>query len=223
MKNILLTLLILVWTAKLSAQQINNGFFNKTEAKNALALSFDLDPAFFIGLEYERIFDINIKNFSRKLNAKVGVKTYGVYTDVNYGVHVFAFGQSDWNAIVNLAGETKFSSNAVSNGTAHNVIVSLMPGYFKEKWYLGAELMLKKGIAQHFKHTDEYKNNHTSVVDGWYDTDLMYYYFSLNTGFKLGEKVDLNFRVGYRATADFKTYSPYLVPFFLNLGVRYQF
>ncbi len=224
MKKISLTIFVLVlWLTNSDAQQISNGFFNQSEAKNSLSISFDLDPSFYIGLEYDRIFDLNIKNFSRKLNAQVGVKTYGAYTDINYGVSMFALADSKWNIILNLAGETKFSSNYVNNATGFNFIFSAMPGFFKEKWYLGLELMYKNGVAQYLKHTPAYKLEQPTVQDGWYDTGLMYYYFSLNAGFRFSERTETNIRIGYRTTSDFTAYPPYIFPYFLDINFRYRF
>ena len=225
MKKYILILTIVAFAYASQAQQINNAFFNKVEKKNAVSFNFDLDPSLFWGFGYNRVFDLKIGNFERKLNTQIGLKTFQFnYADVNLGVNMFILKkESRFNILSNIGMEYKYNKNRVHKTSAFNGVVSIMPGYFAEKWYFGAEIMYKITIAENFVHTDYYKEMYPDVKDSWYKPELSYFSFSANTGIKIKNTVDINLRGGIRYMSDFKDYSPYIFPYFVDLTVAYRF
>lgn len=93
-------------------------------------------------------------------------------------------------------------------------------GYYREKWFLAAELGSDNALGTHLKHTDAYKGNYSAVVDGWYQTTGANLFFGLNTGLSL-KKVDWLLSAGY-ITADRFRAKPTL-PFYAKLGLNYRF
>ena len=98
--------------------------------------------------------------------------------------------------------------------------ISATAGYYKKKWFAGAELGFDKAIVTHFKHTAVYKTNYPEVQDGWFETSTggnLYYGFRGGVSFK---KQDIYLRVGKLVEQDLKT-NP-LVPFYGEMGINFR-
>lgn len=98
--------------------------------------------------------------------------------------------------------------------------ISVAGGYYKKKWFAGAEVGFDKAIVTHFKHTAAYKANYPSVQDGWFDPSTggnLYYGIRGGVSFK---KQDIYLRFGKLTEQDLKT-SP-LLPFYGEMGVNFR-
>lgn len=99
--------------------------------------------------------------------------------------------------------------------------ISAAAGYYKQKWFAGAELGFDKAIVTHFKHTAAYKANYPGVQDGWFEPATggnLYYGIRSGLSFK---KQDIYLRFGKLTEQDLKT-SP-LFPFYGEIGVNFRF
>jgi hypothetical protein len=225
MKKIMSLLMVWFTFHTVKAQHINNAFAFKSEKKHAMMLNLELDPAFFWGIAYNRSIDLKIGNFERRLSAQLGWKSYQFnYNDLNLNLFSTLFhADQKFNLILNGGIENKYLENKVHQANIYNWIVSIMPGYYAHKWYVGAEIQHKWLHGAKYEHTDFYREIFPEVKDGWYSYRNTYWNLSLNTGVKLSNSFDIDLRAGYRFVHDFKNYAPYVNPYFANLAINYRF
>jgi hypothetical protein len=225
MKKAVLLLMILTIVQSLSAQHINNVFAFKAEQKSAMMMNLELDPALFWGISYNRSFDLKIGEFERRVSAQSGWKSYQFnYNDLNLNLFTTAWNpKNKLNMILNFGAENKYLENKIHQANVYNWVLSIMPGYFTDQWYVGAEIQHKWLYGVKYEHTDFYKEIYPEVKDGWYYYKNAYWNLSLNAGVKLTASFDIDLRAGYRFTDDFENYEPYLNPYFGNVALNYRF
>lgn len=226
MKKLVITGMLLVIVQVTHAQHINNVFAFKTEKKHSMMLNLELDPALFWGITYNRGFDVKLGSFERRLIGQIGWKTFQFnYNDLNLNFQTTLVPkQVKPNVIVNFGAENKYLENKVHQANIYNWVVSMMPGYFKERWYIGTELLYKWLFRAKYDHTDFYKEIYPEVVDDeWYSYKNAYWNFSLNVGARLSKQVDFDVRAGYRFSSDFSNYQPYIQPYFGDLAINFRF
>lgn len=95
-------------------------------------------------------------------------------------------------------------------------------GYYRKKWFLGADLGFDKAIVTNFKHSEWYKKNiYDKVQDGWYEPATGgNFYYGFQGGFSM-RKVDVTLKAGKVLQQDFK--SQPLLPFYGQFGVNFRF
>lgn len=91
-------------------------------------------------------------------------------------------------------------------------------GYYRHRWFVGAEVGFDKAIVTHFKHSAAYKAQYPGVVNGWYETSTGgNFYYGLQAGFTF-RKVEAWLKGGKSLEQDFET-KP-LVPVYAQVGVN---
>ncbi|MCT4664074.1 MAG: hypothetical protein N4A45_02430 [Flavobacteriales bacterium] len=224
MKNTITFFVFLAFTNSVIAQQINNIFAFRNDNKNSVSIHLEMDPALVGGISYSRVMNLSLGKSSKKILGNIGWKTYQMnYSDFNINLSTTVLNNTSFNMIVNIGAENKFLKNTVHKANIQNIIVSLMPGYFSDKWYMGIELMHKRLLGAYFKHTDYYRSIFPNVKDGWYNYENNYWNLSLNCGARMAKNWDMDLRVGYRMPSNFKSYKPYLIPYFVNIGINHRF
>lgn len=221
---VIATFLISMVGPSLEAQHVDDGFFREREEQNTIALSAEMDPALFWGLRYGRAIPFAAGGFASTMQIQAGVKSYTFdYTDLHGSVQIFLLGNRRFNIIGHAGLEGKYSTNMVHRAYAVNGILGVMPGYFGGRWYGGAEILYKRGLANHLAHTSYYREIYPDVQDGWYSSRMAYLFLSLNGGYRITPRLALSLRAGLRFTTDFENYSPYLIPYCGNLALIYGF
>jgi hypothetical protein len=225
MKKILIIVLMSVFiTCNVTAQHINNIFAFKSEKNNSLLINLEFDPAIFWGITYNRNIDVSIGDFKRTIVGQVGWKTYRFnYNDLNLNFFSAVSRNSSFNIITNIGAENKYLENTVHKANIYHWVVGLMPGYYSDRWYVGVEGLSKWLIGAKFTHTEYYREVYPEVKDGWYSYRNGYVHLSLNLGAKISDRLDVDFRAGYRFTHDFKDYQPYIIPYFTNTAFNFRF
>lgn len=95
-------------------------------------------------------------------------------------------------------------------------------GYYRKKWFLGAESGFDKAIVTNFKHSEWFRENiYDYVQDGWYEPATGgNFYYGLQAGYSL-KKIDITVKAGKILLQDFK--SRPLLPFYGQVGVNVSF
>ena len=95
-------------------------------------------------------------------------------------------------------------------------------GYYRERWFIGAEAGFDKAIVTHFNHSDWYRKNiYDQARDGWYEPATGgNFYYALLGGYSM-KKVDFTLKAGKLLQQDFKTQP--MLPFYGQLGVNFRF
>jgi hypothetical protein len=157
------------------------------------------------------------------LNIQGKFRTYTFdYFDIDANASAFVLNDGLFNTLLNIGLGHKYATNDVHHANVLSAEISAMPGFFTKKWALGLDMRFKQGL-QHLRHTNYYKEIYPKVKDGLYTAPDSYLYFALNGGYNFSDYVELVLRVGYRLSTHFKNYEPYLIPYFANIGMIYNF
>ncbi|MBZ4188855.1 hypothetical protein [Niabella beijingensis] len=93
-------------------------------------------------------------------------------------------------------------------------------GYYRPRWFAGAEAGFDKAIATHFKHSHQYREEYPEVKDGWYEPATGgNFYYGLQTGISF-KRYDLTLKGGNILAQDFK--SKPILPFYAQLGCNFR-
>lgn len=94
-------------------------------------------------------------------------------------------------------------------------------GYYKKRWFAGAEVGFDKAIVTHFKHSSIFKSDYPAVKDGWYEPATGgNFSYGVQGGYSF-KRSDITLKAGKILAEDFKT-KPTL-PFYLQLGYNIRF
>lgn len=94
-------------------------------------------------------------------------------------------------------------------------------GYYKKKWFVASEVGFDKAIVTNFKHSQIFKENFPTVVDGWYEPDTGgNFYYNVQIGYSFKQS-DVYVKAGKVLTEDFKT-TP-TIPFSAQVGYNIKF
>jgi hypothetical protein len=94
-------------------------------------------------------------------------------------------------------------------------------GYYKPRWYLAGEVSFDKAIVTHTKHLPAALENNPDLTTGWYIPTGGNFVYGIQTGIALGERNNLNLKIGRVVSQNFKT-EP-LIPFYLQIGYSRRF
>ncbi|MGK2861812.1 MAG: hypothetical protein ACSLE0_07740 [Chitinophagaceae bacterium] len=89
-------------------------------------------------------------------------------------------------------------------------------GYYKPRWFVGAEAGFDKAIVTHFKHSNKYSDQFPGVNNGWYEpASGGNFSYGIQAGYSFRQN-DITLKLGKTITEDFKT-TP-LFPIYAQLG-----
>lgn len=94
-------------------------------------------------------------------------------------------------------------------------------GYYKSRWYMAGEVSFDKAIVTHIKHLPVALENNPDLTTGWYIPTGGNFAYGIQSGLVLGQKNDLNLKIGRVISQNFKT-APTL-PFYSQLGYYRRF
>lgn len=93
-------------------------------------------------------------------------------------------------------------------------------GYYRPKWFAGAEVGFDKAIVTHFQHSEKYKETYPDVKNGWYEPSTGgNFYYGVQGGYSFRNQ-EIYLRGGSVVSQDFRT-KP-LLPFYVQLGYNYK-
>ncbi len=97
----------------------------------------------------------------------------------------------------------------------------LTVGYFAPKWHLAAEFGYDQFIATHIKHSDLLYSNYEQLENGWYMNTGGQWYYGLQGGKTLGNRLELTYKAG--ATNSKGDHVNAMLPYYLQLGLVWRF
>jgi hypothetical protein len=220
-KQIALLAIVLLAINAASAQTTSPVFFNhdNNARKNTVGLGFTYENTLYAAVGYNRV--VKIKHRNLDLGLEYGSPILLV-TDrsqriaVNGSIYLL---NSDFNILSQLGISTNFYEDVLSKGVFMNGYIGLYPGYFKETYFVSAELSYKNNIFTTFNFTD------ISPVQG---NDVVYnttgnFYFGAYGGVFIKERLEMKARVFYNMPRDFQNYPPYTQNFGFNICLNYWF
>ena len=230
LKNFFIILsLLCLFGGKVHSQHLESHYFQKqSEQKNVAQLVFDWNPTLILGLGYGRVLPVNFGSFNRNIFVNLGfsVPIFLIPAadtgTIKLGGSMFVF-KNSWNIKVGLGLRAQAFDNNISKGSDFSGQIDLYPGYFAQSWSVALQLSYRSVFLTHLTHHQSYKDNFESVQDGWYDSMASHFFFALTGSVFLGDRVSINLRAGVRVAGNFKSYSPYLLPWIFSLGTEFWF
>jgi hypothetical protein len=216
MRNILIiTILLYLLSNTLNAQNINWRAFNQ-EQKQIIGINAGLDYGLTYGV-----------NYGRKLNTKLPMVLNGelsfpsgnkVLEDfkVKMGVQCEVIHSGNFSATLKVNGIFRRFENDYARLLNFGSEFAGVAGYYKPRWYVAGELSFDKAIITHIKHLPAAIENNPDLTTGWYIPTGGNFAYGIQSGIALGEKNDLNLKIGRVISQNFKT-EPTL-PFYLQIG-----
>lgn len=203
----------------MNAQVIN---WENLSQNNIASVNIGTEYGVVSGLSYG--YKIAEGNFPYLINTEIsfpfGEKRLDDFK-VKLGGQIRMLKLSHFNLSIKMQGVFRVYNNDFVKISNFGSDFSTTIGYYKQKWFTGAEIGFDKAIVSHFKHTDLYKSNYPDVKDGWYEPSTGgNFYYNVKGGYSFG-KNDIVLSVGKVISQDFKT-AP-LFPIFTQLSYNRKF
>ena len=90
-------------------------------------------------------------------------------------------------------------------------------GYYAETWHAAGEFGFDKAVTTNLIHSDVMKSYYPAIRDGWYVPTGGHYYYGVQAGKTLTDRLDLGLRIG-ETRAQFDDYNA-AIPYYLQLGL----
>ena len=98
---------------------------------------------------------------------------------------------------------------------------SVILGYYKPKWHFAGEFGYDNSSFTHLTHSDEMKENFSSISDGWFGASGGYFRYGIQGSKTIHPSFEISVRVG-GTMAKFKDKNP-ILPFYGQIGLSYWF
>jgi hypothetical protein len=221
MKNILIiTILIYLLSNTINAQNINWRAFNQ-EQKHIFGINTGLDFGVTYGVNYGRKLNTKLPMIlAGELSVPSGNKVLEDFK-VKMGVQIEVIHAGNFSATLKVNGIFRRFENDYARLLNFGSEFAGMAGYYKPRWYVAGELSFDKAIITHIKHQPNALENNPDLTSGWYIPTGGNFAYGIQTGIVLGEKNDLNLKIGRVINQNFKT-EPTL-PFYFQLGYNRRF
>jgi hypothetical protein len=224
MKNYNVYILISVLTLSISsvdAQTINWASL-KEENKHIVNASFGLEYGVIYGLGYG--YQIRTRLFPIVANVEYSFPSGNKIFDdfkTRIGGQIRWIEYHNFQFSTNIHGVFRRYENDFVQLLNFGSDMSGIVGYYRHKWFVAGEVGFDKAIVTHFRHSKDYKDQYSGVVNGWYEPATGgNFYWGLQAGFSF-RKHDIYLRAGKILTQDYKT-TP-MIPFYGQLGYNIKF
>lgn len=221
MKKFIASLLILFVAADASVSQTINWKSLGEDQRNIVQLNFGYDYGVTAQAGYGRLFTLIrpvlvgvdfsipmgqnlVDDFKTKLGAQIEVAETGGFSAT---VRIFSLFRRYENDLVRI----------VSFGADLGAVA----GYYSSTWHAAGEFGFDKSIVSHLKHSDIMRSYFPRIRDGWYIPSGGHFYYGIQGGKTLGERLDLTLRAG--VTDAQHNDEQAIVPYYLQLGLGIRF
>jgi hypothetical protein len=221
MRNILIiTILLTLLSNNVNAQNINWRAFNQ-EQKHIIGINTGLDFGVTYGV-----------NYGRKLNSKLPMVLNSEFSfpsgnkvledfKVKMGVQFEVIHAGNFSATLKVNGIFRRFENDYARLLNFGSEFAGVAGYYKPRWYVAGEISFDKAIVTHIKHLPAALENNPDLTTGWYIPTGGNFAYGIQSGLILGQKNDLNLKIGRVINQNFKT-EPTL-PFYFQIGYNRRF
>ncbi|MCU0467238.1 MAG: hypothetical protein MUF58_01440 [Arcicella sp.] len=221
MKNTIIKILLLLLIQRITnAQNINWRAFSQDQ-KHLIGVNTGLDYGLSYGV-----------NYGRKLNTKLSMVLNGEFSlpsgnkvledfKVKMGVQLELIHSGNFSATVKVNGIFRRFENDYARLLNFGSEFATVAGYYKPRWYIAGEISFDKAIVTHIKHLSAALDNNPDLTTGWYIPTGGNFAYGIQSGMALGQKNDLNLKIGKLLNQNFKT-EPTL-PFYFQIGYNRRF
>ena len=218
--RLLLVSLIIISTISNNKAQVYN--WHRISSSSSIGSVYvGLNYGLIYGLHYGRI--ITSKKATYILFIDISLPTGNKVIDdykVKLGTSVQFLNRNNWV----LSSDVSFFNQKIQQSFVKMQSIGLESGlqfgFFKEKWFLNVKISNAYSLATHLKHSEAYRENYSTAVNGWYQNSANNISLGINTGYSF-KNIDITLSPGIIKTNGFKS-SP-LLPFFATTNLNYRF
>jgi hypothetical protein len=213
------------WPAPALAQQTAEAFLGDRTHDNELRATFGIDPALALGAGYMRAVDLGAGSAPRRVGLHADVTAIlGLSSwDVGAGASMLVRQERGVDLLATLDLGLKVAQNDVHTAIVYGYGAALRPGWFDSAWYAALDLSLRGTIAATVLHGAEYRRLFPGVADGTYPTDHLAFFAGVAGGFQIKQRALIGARFAWRFPRTFESYSPYFLPYTINIDVGLRF
>jgi hypothetical protein len=216
MKKLILAITVVLFTATHSSAQ-NIHWKSLDKDQNVIQLNIGYDFGFTTQIGYYRMISFYRPillgvNFSLPMGSdlvddfKVGLTSQTEIVEADG----FSFS-------VMVASNFRRYQNDFVRSVGFGADFAAIAGYYSDKWHAAAEFGFDKAITTNLIHSDVMRSYYPDIQDGWYVPTGGHFYYGIQAGKTLSERVDLGLRFG--ATRAQLHDDNAVLPYYLQLGV----
>lgn len=181
------------------------------------------------GLDFGLTYGVN---YGRKLNTKLPMVLNSEFSfpagnkvledfKVKMGVQCEVIHSGNFSATLKVNGIFRRFENDYARLLNFGSEFAGVAGYYKPRWYMAGELNFDKAIVTHIKHLSAALENNPELTSGWYIPTGGNFAYGFQSGITLGQKNDLNLKIGRVISQNFKTEPT--IPFYFQIGYNRRF
>ena len=221
MKSILLAIALVFIGATGARSQNVNWKHTNVDAPNFGAVSVGYDYGFTTELGYGRWLNLYRPML---LNVALSVPMGSTLFDdfkVRLGGEVQVVEEDGFALSLRVASNFRRYQNPFVRSVGFGSDFATVGGYYAASWHASAEFGFDKAISTHLSHSDAMRRNFPDIRDGWYVPTGGHYYYGIQGGARVSDKLDLSLRFGEtRAQLHDKNA---VLPYYLQLGAAKSF
>jgi hypothetical protein len=187
------------------------------DATNHAQLNVGYDYGFTTGVGYSR--SINLYRpilLGVEFSAPMGSTVFDDFK-VRVGGEVQVVERDGFALSLRIASNFRRYQNGFVRSVGFGADFAAIAGFYSESWHVAGEFGFDKAIATHLLHSEVMRSNFPDIRDGWYVPTGGHYYYGLQGGAAVSEKVDLSLRLGQTKAQMNDKHA--VLPYYFQLGV----
>lgn len=221
MKKLIIILLIVIGTGKLSISQNINWNNLENQKPNMFYLNLGYDFSLSTQIGYAR----SIKSFRPILLTIDQSFPTGdnLFDDFKFrmGAHIELIEINDFNLSAKILGVFRRYETEMVKMSNFGAEMSATAGYYRPKWHIAGEFGFDKSVITHLKHTDLMRDNFSEIQDGWYIPSGGQFYYGLQIGKTIGKSINISARAGLTNAQRDDQDAP--IPYYGQIGISKSF
>lgn len=218
MKKLITIFVVLISMLSANAQSLN--WNTNVQGKSFVYASTGFDFGFTNTLGYAH--HLNTKKpilLNADFSMPLGEQLFDDYK-IRLGGQMLLVERNNLMLVTKLSGIYKTHETSLVKMSSVGLEAGMVLGYYKSGWHVAGEFGYDHSLATRLKNSDSIVENFPEITDGWYANTGGNFYTGFQFGKTLGEKMEINLRVG-KFAAKFDDTNP-LIPFYGLVGLLYK-
>ncbi len=219
MKKLIISIFILALYTQLSMAQSYNWAAYSDKGTHNVAAEVGLDYGVSLSVRYSYYLPaFTPMMFMADFQVPMGKELFDDHK-VRLGLQAQLAEVDNFRFLVKYNLTAKRLQNVYTSQYSFGNEIGLIAGYYRSKWYAGAEFTYDNTSITHISHSEKYKNDYPGAENGWYKNFAGNFYYGIQGGYSF-KSIDLSLRMGQTKNKEFKNNT---LPFYTTLGVNFRF
>lgn len=218
MKKLIPIFILLTVMLSANAQSLN--WNANVENKNFIYLSTGIDFGFTntLGFAYQ-LKTIKPTMINADVSMPLGEDLFDDFK-VSLGSQMLLMERNKLLLTTKINGVFKTLETNLVKQSSFGLEAGVVLGYYKSSWHIAGEFGYEHVLANRLLHAEEMVANFPEITDGWYRNTGGNFYFGVQGGKVIGEKIQLSLRLG-SVSSKFDDLNP-LLPFYTEIALIYK-